>query len=885
MLMQAPTLSPWPAGDGEMARRIRAHDWAATPLGPVEGWSERLRTSVDVILPSGLPMVVLWGEALIQIYNDAYRVLMGARHPHGFGLPTHACWPEARSVTAPLYERVRAGETMSLEDKLIPLSRRGVVEDAWFTLSLSPLRDEEGVVAGVLASVVETTSRQRAVEAVRESEARFRGFAEASADVLWIADARGEHLDYLSPAFERIFGVPRETVLAGAAAVAPLIHPEDRATFLSIRPRTLAGETVIVHYRVLPPDGSVLHVRDTSFQVHDKDGRVVQIAGIVQDISDIEVARSALQAEKERFRTLAEGIPSLIWRADATGGWTWSSPQWCACTGQSQEESRGLGWLAAIHPEDREAAVRAWEVAPRQGALDVEFRVRCIPDGRYLWHRTRSTPVRDARGRIVEWLGTTTDIQDLKELQGRQQHLLAELQDQARDLEGEIRERRQIERRLLYAAQHDDLTGLRNRTFLMERLRQALARSGERGGGRCAVLFLDLDRFKLVNDSLGHQAGDQLLMEVGRRLRACTRGQDTAARFGGDEFALLLEEVNDLGTAVAVAERIVGAMRRPVRLGHQEVFSTCSVGVVYVDGGYATPEEVLRDADTAMYHAKRGGHGGHAVFSEAMRAGAVEALDLRTDLRNAVSRSEFCLHYQPIYDTDAGAVVGAEALIRWRHPQRGLVSPAAFVPVAEECGLIREIGRWVLREACGQLRAWCDRFPGLDLYLNVNASGAELHDPTYAADVRDALHAAGLDPRQMQIEITESIFLHQPDVVGGMLDSIRALGVRVALDDFGTGYSSLSYLDRYRIDTIKIDRSFVVEMPSRPNAAAIVRAIVDLGHAMKLSVVAEGVEDGAQLKALREAGCGLVQGYLLGRPASAEDITALLAAQPRRMTG
>ena len=390
------------------------------------------------------------------------------------------------------------------------------------------------------------------------------------------------------------------------------------------------------------------------------------------------------------------------------------------------------------------------------------------------------------------------------------------------------------------------------------------------------MLFLDLDRFKLVNDSLGHQVGDQLLMGVANRLRACIAPEDTLSRFGGDEFAVLVGEVDRLEAVLELAEDILATIRRPFWLGEHELFSSGSIGIVHATAGVLASEEVLRNADIAMYCAKRSDNG-YVVFTDAMRSEAVEALELRTDLRNALPRDQLFLDYQPICETATGRIVGLEALLRWRHPRRGLVSPAVFIRIAEETGLIREIGRWVLREACTRMRRWRDEHPGLDLYLNVNTSGQELKASGFVNAVQDVLWDTGLDPACLQLEVTESIFLQRPDLIGEILDRIRALGVRIALDDFGTGYSSLSYLDRYRVDTIKIDRSFVSGMSTRQAACTIVETIVRLGQAMGLGVVAEGVEDEAELAALRGMGCAAVQGYLLGWPRSAEDVTVCLS--------
>ena len=580
--------------------------------------------------------------------------------------------------------------------------------------------------------------------------------------------------------------------------------------------------------------------------------------------------------------TLVEGVPHMIWRSCDRGLWTWSSPQWLTYTGQIQEESHGRGWLDAVHPGDHLRTLAAWDAAIGNGELDVEFRVRRARDGAWVWHRTTSLPVRDEAGRIIEWLGSTTSIQAYKDLQVRQAELLAAAERHAQEMEAEVRRREQMQARLQHMAYHDDLTGLCNRAWLMDRLR----RLREEGGAApaCSMLFLDLDRFKLVNDSLGHAAGDRLLAEVGQRLQGSVNGQGTPARLGGDEFAVLVEGAGP-DAAVSLAGRINEALRRPMRLGAQKVAATCSIGVAHAGPGHSKVEELVRDAGVAMYEAKAGGPGGHAVFTAAMRDKAADELALETDLRHALARGGFALHYQPICDAGTAAIVGMEALARWRHPKRGDVPPSLFIPVAERAGLIRDIGRWVLSEACAQMHAWNVRHPLLDLHVSVNASGEELRDPGYLADVRDVLAATRLDPRRLQIEVTEGVFLRQPETTGVILDGLRALGVRIALDDFGTGYSSLSYLSRYPVDTLKIDRSFVAAMLTERRTQAVVEAIIRLAQAMVLTVVAEGVEEEAQMKALRAAGANLVQGYLPGRPLPVAGAGAMLARQAEAIAG
>ena len=555
-------------------------------------------------------------------------------------------------------------------------------------------------------------------------------------------------------------------------------------------------------------------------------------------------------------------------------------------TGYAEAEIVGKTPRLLQSPQtDRGALDRLRGALERWEPVEVEL-LNTAKDGTEFWVELSIVPVANEQGWFTHWVSVQRDISQRRaaeEVAVRAR--VAEVENKA--LAAEIRERKNVQEQLFYAAYHDDLTRLRNRAYFMDRLATLLGIGAEThlqdGDGqrsnRCLVLFLDLDRFKLVNDSLGHRAGDLLLIEVARRLRTCIRPEDTLARVGGDEFAIVIENDNALTTAIKAAERILDSLHGPIALGPSEVFTSCSVGIVQAAGGYDKPEDLLRDADIAMYKAKKSGGTGYAIFSEEMHADASKSLTLQTDLRHALARSEFVLHYQPIFNAITGRMIGLEALVRWMHPSRGLVSPAAFISLAEEIGLIRDLDRWVLRQACLQMRAWQVRYPHFIAKLSVNVSGDELRDPGFLDELRQVLETTDLGGGSLQIEITEGVFLREPALIERTLAEIRRLGVSIALDDFGTGYSSLGYLDRYQIDTLKIDRTFVERMLRQDRAMSIMDGIVRLGNALKLDIVAEGVETESQLDALRSMSCCNVQGYLLGRPLPADEISSLLQKQ------
>ena len=442
----------------------------------------------------------------------------------------------------------------------------------------------------------------------------------------------------------------------------------------------------------------------------------------------------------------------------------------------------------------------------------------------------------------------------------------------------DISDHKAFELRLAHQATHDPLTGLPNRTLLLDRLEGALARA-LRHNRRVAVLFLDLDHFKVVNDSLGHSLGDRLLVGIAERLTVALRPGDTVARFGGDEFVILCEDLVDDAEAILIAERIDEALSGPFTIDDTEVFMGVSIGIALPDGRDTEAETLIRDADAAMYRAKDRGRARWELFDNAMRASAVDRLDIENALRRALERRELRIFYQPIIDLHDGTIDGVEALLRWEHSERGLLPPLDFITVAEETGLIVPIGSWVLDQACRQVQRWqsVSNNPR-PLRLSVNISGRQLGHPRLVEDVAAVLADTGINPAHVELEITESVLMDDVDMSAETLGRLHQLGIKLAVDDFGTGYSSLSYLRRFPVDLLKVDRSFVDGLGEDPSDSAIVTAIITLAHALGLSAVAEGVESPLQLAELRRLGCDRAQGYFMARPAGGHEIGELLAS-------
>ena len=600
-----------------------------------------------------------------------------------------------------------------------------------------------------------------------------------------------------------------------------------------ILPRLQGSGEIRAAFRALRKDGSNVQVElradGGSFQ-----GRPATFALILEVTESKRSGRRATDRERPPYDNAVEGVyqsdlEGRILKCNAAMARIFGFRAARELTQLTAEEAHAL----YLRP-DRWREFRRL-VEEKEGIAGFESQVR-RPDGSVIWISENASTIRDAAGALIGLEGTVV----------------------------EITARKRAETQLRHDALHDALTGLPNRALFMDRLRQALARLRAKGD-QFALLVIDLDRFKVVNDSLGHRAGDQLLGETARRLQRCARPQDTVARLGGDEFALLFDGTE----ATELAARVQKELSEPHTLAGQELVSTSSIGIAYGAPHYQSAEEILRDADLAMYRAKARGRAGHAEFDPAMHKKAVALLQLESDLRRALERRELVLHYQAVVSLETGAIAGFEALVHWKHPQRGLLRPLEFVPLAEETGLVVPIGEWVLREACRQTRDWQLRFSP-SLAVGVNISARQFLNADVVGMVAAALRESNLPPRALRLELTESMLMDNAAIAAGVLEELRTLGVSLDLDDFGTGYSSLSYLNDFHLDTLKIDRSFLA------GSWEIVTAIVNLARGLRLTLIAEGVENDAQLEQLRKLGCEYGQGYLFGRPLQAEAMEEIL---------
>jgi|GEM_PF-330246 len=670
---------------------------------------------------------------------------------------------------------------------------------------------------------------------LRDGEVRIRAVIESAPDGIVSFDLDGV-IGTFNPGAEKLFGYRSEQIGSkNIEDLLPNLDLDDSRVFQQF------------DHRGVRADGEVFPAEVTVSRM-EIDERLSYIA-IVRDVSARREAQEKLRESEERYALAARGANDGLWDWNLKTNQIYYSARWRSMIGLDDGDlsSSPDEWLGRVHSEDVVNLRRrlADHLEGRVPHFECEYRIQHV-NGGYRWMLTRGIAVRDDDGAAARIAGSQTDIT----------------------------ERKRAERQLLYDALHDPLTGLPNRTYFMGRVDQARLEATRSSNRMFGLLFLDIDRFKVVNDSLGHYVGDQLLVAVSERLKSCLRPGDTICRLGGDEFAILVEKLDGVQAATRIAERIQHELERPLRLGEREVFAGVSIGIVLSSTGKRTAEELLRDADLAMYRAKSRGRARYELFTQRLHTRAVELLQVETDLRHAIERNELVLHFQPIVDLATGSIDSCEALIRWNHPQRGLLLPGEFIGVAEESGAIIQMTRWLLEAACRQRREWIAA--GLPaMRISVNISPRQLMQQDIYSVVTETLNAFDQPPEALQIELTESALMESADSTVGPLKELFEFGVRIALDDFGTGYSSLIYLRRFPIHNIKIDRSFVRSIPYDSGNSAIASGLIALAHSLKLQVVAEGVETMEQLRFLRKKGCDAIQGFVVSRPLPADDFAQL----------
>lgn len=704
-------------------------------------------------------------------------------------------------------------------------------------------------------------SQQLACAQQASTNTLFRRLTESIPECVWVLDLAAGRMSFVSQAYEKIWGRNVEDLLQNRLDWLRYVHPDDQQRMKQARDTARSGG-LIEEFRVIRPDGSLRWLHLTTFPIHDGEGRMQSIGGVATDVTHFVKQREELATTLAREQQRAEiqqhildALPANIALIDEKGRIIASNAAWQQAVSVHglKQYAMGGNYLQAHHDlADHQDPERAAELirfaAAIQGVLagGLEPVSRIYPlrvDEQLRWYRVTVAPVhtQQTRGGVV--------------------------------MHVEITERMLAEQRALELAHYDSLTRLPNRLLFRDRLQTAM-NLARRNQTKLAVCFIDLDRFKGINESLGHTLGDRLLCLIAERLKDCVRETDTVSRFGGDEFALILPDLHAPDDCLIVIERIIASLAASCTIDSHELFITASIGITVFPDDTTEAELLLQHADTAMYRAKEEGRNNYQFFTAEMNANALEAIKLERDLRYALDNEEFLLHYQPKASCQSGRIVGFEALLRWQHPVRGLVSPLEFIPLLEDTGLIIPVGAWVLQTACRQIKQW--QLQGFaNVSVAVNVSGKQM-TPELCNTVASALKTSDLEPGYLELELTESQLMKDAENIISTLHRLKALGVSISVDDFGTGYSSLAYLKRFPLDTLKVDRAFIQDITADPSDVSITRAIITLAHSFNLQVVAEGVETAGQLNLLIANQCDVIQGYFFSRPLPVERAGELL---------
>ncbi len=688
-------------------------------------------------------------------------------------------------------------------------------------------------------------SLKKSEKARKDSELKLHAILDSAPIGIWLTDLEG-NFTFVNQTYCDAIGLIQKQLIDTSSLMALIGQMKKDNCLASNQACLRQNEPYIGHESIILKDGKLHDLEITKTKLLDSSGEVVGIIGILVDITERKQAELKLKQSEAHFRFIAESAQALIWVADTQMQYTWFNKMWLDFTGRSLEQELEHNWVESVHPDDLQNCKDCFASHfEQQQAFTMEYRLK-HRDGTYHWILDNGTPRFSLGGKFEGYIGSSFDITERKKDEGI----------------------------IWKQANYDELTGLPNRRMFQDRLELEMAKS-HREKCSLALLFIDLDRFKAVNDTLGHEVGDLLLIEASKRIISCVRETDAIARLGGDEFTVILSGLHDTLNTERITGLIIKKLSQPFNLVEQEVYITASIGITLFPNDGESISQLLKNADQAMYRAKKLGRNRFSYFTPAMQDTAQKYLQILTDLRSAIAEQQFQLHYQPIVDLTTGQILKAEALIRWYHPSMGLISPADFIPIAEESGLIIEIGDWVFKNAAQQAKYWLDTY-GLTIQISINKSPVQFQSSEDSTNWIKYLNSLGLLGENIVIEITEGLLMETTESIVRQLLQFRDAHIPVSMDDFGTGYSSLAYLNKFDIDFLKIDRSFTRNLSPDSSDMVLSEAIIVMAHKLGLKVIAEGIETEEQHQLLKAADCDYGQGYLFSRPIPADEFIKLL---------